>query len=156
MLFRSQKLDMIPLVRRLLADPDAAVLRESAIALRYNKAPEAAELWAGLARRYQGDDRWYLEALGIAARGRENALYARLKGDPHVLQFAWEFRPSDALPYLISHLRDSTAVVDALAVMPQPAAGVASLPVLLSMSVTGAARLLETLKSQPSFQSFCL
>src|SRR5205085_11416622 len=64
---REQKRDMIPLVRRLLADPDAAVLRESAIALRYNKAPGAAEQWAGLARRYQGDDRWYLEALGIGA-----------------------------------------------------------------------------------------
>ena len=40
-LARALKLDMIPLVRQLVADPDAAVLRECAIALRHEKSAEA-------------------------------------------------------------------------------------------------------------------
>jgi hypothetical protein len=38
-----------------------------AIALRHSKSPAAASLWAELAAQYDGNDRWYLEALGLAA-----------------------------------------------------------------------------------------
>lgn len=48
-------------------DASAAVRREAAIALRYIGTPEAAQLWASLARRYDGTDRWYLEALGLGS-----------------------------------------------------------------------------------------
>jgi hypothetical protein len=48
-------------------DPAPEVRRELAIALRHNKSPQAAELWAELAAQHDGHDRWYLEALGIAA-----------------------------------------------------------------------------------------
>ncbi len=34
-----------------------------------------------LSKQCDGKDRWYLSALGIAARGREDALYARLQAD---------------------------------------------------------------------------
>ena len=43
------------------------ILRECAIALRHSKSSEAPELWAELAQKYDGKDRWYLEALGIGA-----------------------------------------------------------------------------------------
>jgi putative membrane-bound dehydrogenase-like protein len=115
--------DVVAATGPLLHDASPQVRREIAVLLQDVRTDGTLDSLVQLCKQYDGKDRWYLEALGIAARGRENALYARLKGDPHVLQFAWEFRPSDALPYLISHLRDSTAVVDALAVMPQPAAG---------------------------------
>jgi len=48
-------------------DPAPEVRRELAIALRHNKSPNTANLWADLALQYDGQDRWYLEALGIAA-----------------------------------------------------------------------------------------
>jgi putative membrane-bound dehydrogenase-like protein len=48
-------------------DPAPEVRRELAIALRHSKSPEAAALWADLASQHDGHDRWYLEALGIAA-----------------------------------------------------------------------------------------
>jgi putative membrane-bound dehydrogenase-like protein len=64
---REQKLDLIKFVQPLVGDEDPAVRRECAIALRHSKAPEAAELWAQLALKYDGKDRWYLEALGIGA-----------------------------------------------------------------------------------------
>ncbi|MGE0758858.1 MAG: dehydrogenase, partial [Pirellulaceae bacterium] len=58
---------ILPLVGRLVRDPSAQVRRELAIALRHNRDPQAAELWAELASQHDGADRWYLEALGIGA-----------------------------------------------------------------------------------------
>jgi putative membrane-bound dehydrogenase-like protein len=54
-------------MQALVNDPSAQVRRECAIALRHNPAAEAAGLWAELATRHDGQDRWYLEALGIGA-----------------------------------------------------------------------------------------
>ena len=65
--------DIIPHVAALVRDKSPAVLRECAIALHGVKSAEAAELWARLAERYDGQDRWYLEALGIGADGNWQA-----------------------------------------------------------------------------------
>jgi hypothetical protein len=48
-------------------DPSPEVRRELAISLRHNNSPLAANIWADLAAQHDGHDRWYLEALGIAA-----------------------------------------------------------------------------------------
>jgi putative membrane-bound dehydrogenase-like protein len=48
-------------------DPSPEVRRELALSLRHNSSPLAANLWADLAAQHDGHDRWYLEALGIAA-----------------------------------------------------------------------------------------
>jgi putative membrane-bound dehydrogenase-like protein len=66
-LARQLKLDLNTFVQPLLNDPDPAVRRECAIALHHSKSAEAAGLWAELATRHDGQDRWYLEALGIGA-----------------------------------------------------------------------------------------
>jgi len=58
-------------------DPSPAVRREILIGLReidLAKAPQIAEVWAELANQYDGQDRWYLESLGIAADGRWDAM----------------------------------------------------------------------------------
>jgi putative membrane-bound dehydrogenase-like protein len=57
----------LALVASAAKDPAPEVRRELAIGLRHNKSPQAAELWADLALQHDGHDRWYLEALGIAA-----------------------------------------------------------------------------------------
>jgi putative membrane-bound dehydrogenase-like protein len=46
------------------ADPSAQVRREVAVAIRYEDQPA---VWQKLAESYKSGDRWYLEALGIAA-----------------------------------------------------------------------------------------
>jgi len=69
---RELKLDLIPLIKQLAADDSAQVRRECALALRHCPDPRAAALWAELAARYDGRDRWYLEALGIGADGQWN------------------------------------------------------------------------------------
>ncbi len=55
------------LVAGLVQDPAAAVRREAALALRFDKSPEADAAWATLASQHDGKDRWAVEALGIGA-----------------------------------------------------------------------------------------
>lgn len=59
--------DVVAKISKLANDPSPQVRREVAIALRGNNSHEAADLWTTLADQYDGKDRWYLEALGIAA-----------------------------------------------------------------------------------------
>ncbi|MGC1274355.1 MAG: PVC-type heme-binding CxxCH protein [Planctomycetaceae bacterium] len=54
----------------LLTGRDPQVGRECALALRDEDSSQSASIWTDLALRHDGKDRWYLEALGIAADGR--------------------------------------------------------------------------------------
>ena len=59
-------------------DPDAGVRRELILALRDLPTAEAGEALKTLARNWDGQDRWYLEALGLALETREPAYVAEL------------------------------------------------------------------------------
>jgi putative membrane-bound dehydrogenase-like protein len=59
--------DLLLTVEKLVRDPSPKVRREVAIALRHLKDPLATKLWVELALQHDGQDRWYLEAIGIAA-----------------------------------------------------------------------------------------
>jgi hypothetical protein len=72
---RERRLDVIPYVAKLARDPSAQVRRECALALRHNTSPEAPRLWAQLAAQHDGQDRWYLEALGIGADKQEDEFF---------------------------------------------------------------------------------
>lgn len=111
---RQLKLDIIPLVKKLAADQDPQVRRESIIALRHNKSPEAAELWARLANQYDGNDRWYLEALGIAADRQWDSFfdaYLQLNKNPLLTpagrDIIWRARTEKTLPLLAKLASDS-------------------------------------------------
>jgi putative membrane-bound dehydrogenase-like protein len=121
--------DMLRVSQPLLHDPSPQVRREIAVQLRdANPARMIPPYLNGLQitptkpwldamteliSQYDGKDRWYLEALGIAARGREDAIYARLTaqhtgmpGAP-INQVIWALRPKAALPDLIAAIGDS-------------------------------------------------
>src|SRR5690606_33339637 len=66
-LARQLKLDLIPILEKLQADSAPEVRRECAIALRHMESNAAPGIWAKLASQHDGEDRWYLEALGIGA-----------------------------------------------------------------------------------------
>ena len=90
------------------------VLRELAVALRFQTGREASELWAELASKYQGD-RWFLEALGIAsdqdADARFEAWKARVADDwnqGYHKDIIWRIRSEQALPYLAELILNST------------------------------------------------
>jgi putative membrane-bound dehydrogenase-like protein len=72
---RALKLDVIPYLRQLASDPSAQVRRECAIALRGHKSEEAPKLWTTLATQHDGQDRWYLEALGLAMDKQEDKFF---------------------------------------------------------------------------------
>jgi putative membrane-bound dehydrogenase-like protein len=59
-------------------DPDAGVRRELILALRDLPTAKVGPALRTLAARWDGQDRWYLEALGLALRGREPAFLAEL------------------------------------------------------------------------------
>jgi len=65
-LAREQKTDVSKLAA-LAKDQAPEVRRELALSLRHSKSPAAAGIWSDLAMQHDGKDRWYLEALGIAA-----------------------------------------------------------------------------------------
>ena len=66
-LARRTKTDLLASLDKSVDDSSAAVLRECAVALRHLDSPKKPSLWSHLAKQYDGQDRWYLEALGIAA-----------------------------------------------------------------------------------------
>ena len=72
---RQHKLDVIPIINKLSGDGSALVRRECLIALRHNESKEAPHIWAMLANAHDGKDRWYLEALGLAADKQENKFF---------------------------------------------------------------------------------
>jgi putative membrane-bound dehydrogenase-like protein len=59
-------------------DPDAGVRRELILALRNLPTDQVGQALKTLAARWDGQDRWYLEALGLALRGREPTFLAEL------------------------------------------------------------------------------
>jgi putative membrane-bound dehydrogenase-like protein len=110
---RLLKMDVTPLVKKMAQDPSAQVRRECALALRHNEAPEAPKLWTTLARQYDGKDRWYLEALGIAADKQENKFFdawltevGEQWNTPAGRDIVWRARASKAPALLVKIITD--------------------------------------------------
>jgi putative membrane-bound dehydrogenase-like protein len=104
---REHGLDVLPIVEQLKHDPSAAVRRELAIALRHNKKPQAAQLWAELAVQHDGSDRWYIEALGIGADKQWDSFFQawldKVEGKwntPGGRDIVWRCRSPKACHYL--------------------------------------------------------
>src|SRR5262245_45006223 len=147
---RQNGANMLEVTKPLLRDTSPQVRREIALMLRdpnpalmlppytYKDQSQPSSDWLDamnqLVLQFDGKDRWYLEAIGIAARGREDALYARLKSGhdasgPAFNQIVWELRPKSALPDLVATLSnasasiaDRTAALEALGAMQWPEA----------------------------------
>ena len=103
---RSVEPDVLEAAQMLAQDSSAAVRREVAVALRDVPMEASQDLILELARRYDGQDRYYLEALGLAADGKEEALYPLLRAelgddpaawDDRFAGIAWRLHPLAAL-----------------------------------------------------------
>jgi putative membrane-bound dehydrogenase-like protein len=101
-------------------DSSAAVRRELAIALRHSESSQAAKIWATLATQHDGSDRWYLEALGIAAdNGHADEFFAawlEAVGEnwntPAGRDIVWRSRAGGAVDYLVKILQDPATPAD--------------------------------------------
>lgn len=108
--------NVLGVVNTLINDKDPHVRRECIIALHRNRSPEAAKLWVTLAEQYDGNDRWYLEALGIGAADQWDSFFdAYLAKFPDPLQNArgrdivWRARTDKSLPFLATLAGDQNA-----------------------------------------------
>jgi len=75
-----------------LQDPNPQVRREFAVGLREMQPSNLAKQWIELAKQHDGKDRWYLEALGIAAEGHWDAcleLLIAAKAKNQISEAAW-------------------------------------------------------------------
>lgn len=78
---RQIRMDMIAVANQMLGDSSPAVLRELCLAMRFEPDERAIPMLVKLADKYDGTDRWYLEAFGIGATDREEALLAAWQKD---------------------------------------------------------------------------
>ncbi|HEY9489790.1 MAG TPA: PVC-type heme-binding CxxCH protein, partial [Chryseosolibacter sp.] len=95
-------------------DPSAQVRREVALAIRGNRSPAAANIWAELAAQYDGNDRWYLEALGISADPNADLYFNTWRkkvgndwNTPGNRDIVWRSRSKYAMPLLAQLITSS-------------------------------------------------
>ncbi len=103
------------LLKLIKDDTDPHVQRELLTSLRYSNTAGAATLWTEMAAKYDGIDRWYLEALGIAsdlhADSFFNAWTNRKQPDlakKEHQDILWRIRSAATLPYLKEMIMNSS------------------------------------------------
>ncbi len=132
---RHHELDHYQRVAQLAKDSDAQVRREAALMLRGVDPAQREEIWLSLADGYDGADRWYLGALGIAAEGAEDGLFRALRRkhpawSSKLGDLYWVLQAPASRNYLTGIARDrSRPMEDRLKALDalgwQPSAGVA-------------------------------
>ena len=99
---------LLSMAETLSDDPDASIRREVAVALRDQPVEELASILPSLIAGYDGKNRWYLEALGIAALKKEGAVYRKWirpdlqkvpygSWDERAKNLAWRFHTPEAI-----------------------------------------------------------
>jgi putative membrane-bound dehydrogenase-like protein len=104
---RSIDRNVLENAKHLAGDPSPVVRREVAIALRDVPLEQCQDAIVKLAEGYDGKDRFYLEAFGIACDGKEKAIYPVLleklgNADPvkwstSFADIAWRLHPTAAI-----------------------------------------------------------
>ena len=120
-LARQSDIKITAIVADLVDDESSAVRRECAIALRHCKEDDSAPLWAKLADRHDGQDRWYLEALGIGADkqwDRFLAVWLNVSNldmnSPAARDILWRSRAKQTPKLLAKIILDSSTTIDEL------------------------------------------
>ncbi|MBZ5859346.1 PVC-type heme-binding CxxCH protein [Flavihumibacter profundi] len=109
---------MMLYAKQLSKDTSAFVRREVAIALRDLPLAEKKEILLSLAEQYDGNDRWYLEALGSAMDADAATWYTELKRitgentsplqwNKAMADFAWRLHPVNSIPDIVERARDT-------------------------------------------------
>ncbi|MBC7829496.1 MAG: HEAT repeat domain-containing protein [Chitinophagaceae bacterium] len=110
--------DILPHAQKMAKDQSAFVRREVAISLRDLPYERTKPILIDLLRKYDGEDRWYLETLGSVLKGRESEIYPELvqllgQGKPatqwnkQMAHVAWRLHPPAAVDALASRAADT-------------------------------------------------
>jgi hypothetical protein len=112
-LARESNLDLHSVLPMLVKDPSPHVRRECAISLRNDPTSEAPALWAKLASQHDGEDRWYLEALGIGMNKQDDKFFNAWRENypeawktPAGKDIVWRSRATNAPPLLVKLITD--------------------------------------------------
>lgn len=106
---------------KLARDASSAVRREVALALRDVPMGEMRETLLDIVDGYDGQDRWYLEAIGTSVALEEAQAYAYLKskrgGDPaewdtQFANIAWRLHPESAVGDMKAYAMDTSNPID--------------------------------------------
>jgi putative heme-binding domain-containing protein len=106
---RQVKPEILSYAQQLADDASPAVRREVAVALRDLPFEEIKDIVVELASPYEGEDRYYLEALGLAMEGKEEQFFPVLNDemgeDPldwneGFEDIVWRIHPKAAIPFL--------------------------------------------------------
>lgn len=100
--------EVLPMAGVLYRDPSPAVRREVALALRDVALEDCREMIDALVDGYDGENRWYLEALGIASTKKEAEVYREVirpkfaltppeKWNAAAKNLAWRFHTPEAV-----------------------------------------------------------
>ncbi|MEJ7587757.1 MAG: c-type cytochrome [Ferruginibacter sp.] len=109
---------ILPYAVSMQHDPSPIVRREIIIALRDIPFSSAKPVLLELIKKYDGTDRWYLEAIGATVAGHEAEMYPEIKmalalnktplqWDQQMSTLAWRLHPPDALDDLLLRATDS-------------------------------------------------
>ena len=103
---RAADRDVFSLCESMAKDKSAAVRREVAIALRDFKTPAAIATLVTIAQQFDGQDRAYLEAIGLASTDREAVVHAAIakvmatpaqEWTPAYAWLTWRLHPASAV-----------------------------------------------------------
>jgi putative heme-binding domain-containing protein len=145
---RTNRQDILQIRQALLTTKSDALLREVLLSLRDEKPELARFLILELCKKYNGKDRFYLEAIGIAVghhdKERRDVILKDFDKefpvlDDKVLDLVWELRPPAMMATLGKHLQDAkltaaqrARIIDILATSDDKEGGKALLQVLQS------------------------
>lgn len=109
------KIDALPYARRLAKDPAPEIRAEAALAVRYQSFEAAREVLLAVAAGYDGNDRAYLESLGLGAGHHTEALWKALAPQQNAeawtdkfARLTWRLMPEAAVPYLKTRATSAT------------------------------------------------
>lgn len=115
---RARGLDVVKVIRSLARDRSPLVRRECAIGLRFESGASADQLWARLAEKHEGGDRWYLEALGIGADLSWDSRFAAWR---EIVGDTWNLGAGSREIVWRSRAKDSAELLATLALESDPA-----------------------------------
>jgi len=111
---QKEEANILNYVKQLVKDENPQVRREAALALRYEDSLEAAQLWAKLATQHDGNDRWYLEALGIASGLHPEPFFEAYLAEvgedwntPGGRDIIWRVRSPKTIPMLVELISET-------------------------------------------------
>jgi putative membrane-bound dehydrogenase-like protein len=113
---RAIHMDMIATAETMLSDPSPMVWRELCLAMNYEPTDKAVPVLVRLAGKYDGKDRWYLEAFGIGCTGREKEVLAAWqqyepKADPGIVKaITWRLNMKMTPDYVPEVAREGESV----------------------------------------------